>query len=121
MSGDRPDARELIEAVAVWLAADLGPGLEGGDRFEAMVAAHGLMIAARELELAEQHATLDAAAFAPLLPNGDPDDDIGRALAEAIAAGTFDDDLPTVAAVLREHVRRKLAIARPGYDDVAAP
>lgn len=117
MSGDRPDARELIEAVTAWLGGELIPGLEGGARFEAMVAAHGLMIAARELELAEQHAALDAAAFAPLVPDADPGDEIDRALAGAIAAGTYDDDLAALTAVLREHVRRKLAIARPGYDE----
>ena len=79
-----------------------------------MVAAQGLAIAARELTLADEHAGLDAAAFAPLLAGANPDD-VRRALADAIAAGDHDDDLPTIAAVLREHVRRKLAIARPGY------
>jgi hypothetical protein len=115
MSGDRPDARELVDAVAAWLANELAPSLQGGPRFQAMVAAQGLAIAARELALADEHATLDAAAFAPVLPDTDPED-LRRALADAIAAGDHDDDLPAVAAVLREHVRRKLAIARPGYD-----
>lgn len=115
MSGDRPDAGELIEAVSAWLATDLAPGLEGGARFQAMVAAHGLAIAARELDLGAEHAALDAAAFAPLVPGADPADR-RRALAASIAAGEHDDELPALAAVLREHVRRKLAIARPGYD-----
>ncbi len=115
MSPDRPDARELVDAVAAWLAYDLAPGLEAGPRFQAMVAAQGLAIASRELALADEHAALDAAAFAPLVPGADPGD-LRRALAEAIAAGDHDDDLTAIAAVLREHVRRKLAIARPGYD-----
>jgi Domain of unknown function (DUF6285) len=89
MSGDRPDARELVDAVADWLANELAPSLEAGPRFQAMVAAQALAIAARELR---------------------------RRLADAIAAGEHDDDLPAIASVLREHVRRKLAIARPGYD-----
>ncbi len=117
MSGDRPDARELIDAVTAWLGSELIPSLEGGARFEAMVAAHGLMIAARELELGDEHAALDTAAFAALLPDADRGGDLGPTLAEAIAGGDFDDELPAVAAVLREHVRRKLAIARPGYDE----
>lgn len=115
MSGDRPDARQLVDAVAAWLANELAPGLDGGLRFQARVAAQGLAIAARELALADVHAALDAAAFAPLVPDAEPDD-FRHALAVAIAAGDHDDDLPGVAAVLREHVRRKLAIARPGYD-----
>jgi hypothetical protein len=95
MSGDRPDARELVDAVAGWLANELAPSLEAGPRFQAMVAAQALAIAGRELVLA---------------------DDLRRRLADAIAAGEHDDDLPAIASVLREHVRRKLAIARPGYD-----
>jgi len=116
MNGDQPDARELVEAVGAWLADDLAPDLDAGQRFQAMVAAQGLAIAARELALAEEHGALDAAAFAPLLPDTNNPADLRRALADAIAAGTFDDDLQAIAAVLREHVRRKLAIARPGYD-----
>jgi hypothetical protein len=115
MSGDRPDARELVDAVAAWLATDLAPSLQGGPRFQAMVAAQGLAIAARELALADEHAALDAAAFAPVLPDADPED-FRRALADAIAAGDHDDDLAAVAMLLRKHVQRKLAIARPGYD-----
>jgi hypothetical protein len=116
MNGDQPDARELVEVVGAWLANDLAPDLDAGQRFQAMVAAQGLAIAARELALAEEHDALDAAAFAPLLPDIDNPADLRRALADAIAAGAFDDDLQAIAVVLCEHVRRKLAIARPGYD-----
>jgi Domain of unknown function (DUF6285) len=114
--GDRPDARELVEAVAQWLAGDLAPSLERGARFQAMVAAQALAIAARELDLADEHAAADAAAFAALV--GDAPDP-RRALAAALRSGELDDRLAAVAPVLREHVRRKLALARPGYD--AAP
>jgi hypothetical protein len=119
VSGDRPDARELVEAVAAWLANELGPGLESGPRFQVMVAAQGLAIAARELAVGDEHLALDAAAFAALVPHADTED-LRRALADAIAAGDYDDDLPAIAEVLREHVRRKLALARPGYDATRA-
>jgi hypothetical protein len=115
VSVDRPDARELVEAVAAWLTNELAPGVEPGPRFHVMVAAQGLAIAARELALADEHAALDAAAFAPLVPHSGTDN-LRRALADAIAAGDHDDHLPAIAEVLREHVRRKLALARPGYD-----
>jgi len=115
MSGDRPDARELIDAVAVWLANELAPGVDPGQKFQAMIAVQALGVAVRELALADEHAALDAAALAPLVPGTKPDE-MRRVLAAAIAAGEHDDDLPAVAALLREHVRRKLAIARPGYD-----
>jgi Domain of unknown function (DUF6285) len=110
--GDRPDARELVEAVAVWLAADLAPSLDRGPRFQAMVAAQALAIAARELDLAAGHAAADREAFAPLVGGAD---DPHRALAEALRRGDHDDRLDELAPILHDHVRRKLEIARPGY------
>lgn len=117
MSGDRPDARELVEAVAAWLAEDLTPELTGGARFQALVAAQGLAIAARELAVCAEHEAADAAALAAVVP-GHPRDAGGarRALASALRSGQLDGDLAVVADVLREHVCRKLAIARPGYE-----
>jgi hypothetical protein len=112
-AGDRPDARELVEAVAAWLAGDLAPTLEGGPRFQALVAAQALAIAARELDLGDAHAAADRAAFAPLV--GDAEDP-RRALADALRRGDHDEHLEELAPILREHVRRKLALARPGYD-----
>lgn len=105
MTGDRPDARELVEAVAAWLTEEHAPGLEGGERFQALVAAQALAIAARELELGGGHEAADAAEL------GDASE-----LAAAIRAGERDEELGELAARLREHVRRKLAVARPGYD-----
>lgn len=103
---DRPDARELVEAVTTWLGDELAPGLEGGARFQALVAVQALQIAARELALGPGLAAEDAAAL------GD-----AAALAAALRAGDHDDDLPRLAELLREHVRRKLALARPGYEE----
>ena len=114
MSGDRPDARELVEAVASWLANDLAPGLEAGPRFQAIVAAQGLAIASRELDLADEHARSTARRSRRSCLTPRPRD-LRRTLSDAIAAGVRRRP-QTIAPVLREHVRRKLAIARPGYD-----
>ena len=92
----------------------MAPSLEGGPRFQAMVAAQALAIAARELDLADEHDAADQAAFAPLVGNVE---DPRRALADALRRGEHDDRLDELAPVLREHVRRKLALARPGYDE----
>ncbi|MEA2347988.1 MAG: hypothetical protein QOG62_1775 [Thermoleophilaceae bacterium] len=122
MSGDRPDAPELIAAVAAWLTGDLAGQLEGGARFQAMVAAQGLAIAAREIQLGEGHRVLDDRMFAELgaeSASGDPVD-LCRAAAVDIAAGKHDDDLLNAVALLKAHVRRKLEIARPGYADSGA-
>lgn len=112
MSGDRPDARELVEAVAAWLAGDLAPALSGGPRFQALVAAQALGIAARELELGTAHGEADREAFGPST----------RAdLAASIRRGEHDDTLGELASVLRDHVRRKLDVARPGYMSADTP
>ena len=121
MSVDRPDAEELVGAVAQWLASDLAPGLEAGPRFQAMVAAQGLAIAARELALGHEHEALDREQLGALLADRRESEDVVAALATAIAAGDFDERLDAVAVVLGEHVKRKLAIARPGYDEPAHP
>ena len=110
---DRPDARELVEAVAQWLAQDLAPALDKGTRFQALVAAQALAIAARELVHGEAFAAEDHVAFTRLIGEAP---DARRTLADALRAGRLDDRLAEVADVLREHVRRKLVLARPGYD-----
>jgi hypothetical protein len=118
VSGDRPTAAELLEEVRRWLAEEHAPTLAGGPRFEAMIAAHALGIAARELALGPAHAEADRAELAALAGAAAPGEEAAqrRTLATALRAGEHAADLASVAAVLREHVRRKLALARPGYD-----
>lgn len=109
---------ELVAAVSRWLADDHAPALGDAQRFQARLAAQALEIAARELALATEHAGADLASLGTLLK--DPPDDavaIRGRLAAGIRAGAYDDDLLAVAQVLRGHVRRKLAVARPGYDE----
>lgn len=122
VTGDRPTASELVAEVARWLTDEHAPTLSGGPRFQTLVAAQALAIAGRELDLGAAHAEADAAALGAFVA-GTPADDVAavrRALAEAIRAGEHDDDLPALAAVLGAHVRRKLALARPGYADAPA-
>jgi len=47
---DRPTARELLEAVRLFLEDDVVPALDGPARFHARVAANVLAIVGRELE-----------------------------------------------------------------------
>ena len=101
---DRPDASELLTAVARWLYADLRPTLEGEQRFSALVAANCCAILAREW-------TADGP--------GAPDRTEQRELALAIRAGEHDGQWDDVLQRLREEVRAKLAVAHPGYDAIA--
>jgi Domain of unknown function (DUF6285) len=123
---DRPDAPELLAAVAAWLAEELAPGLPRDQRFLARVAANCCAIAAREAAAGPALAAEEAARLGALLGPGAAvaPTPAGlraaqRELAGAIRAGRHDDRLASTAQALRASVRAKLDIARPGYDAVA--
>jgi Domain of unknown function (DUF6285) len=100
---DRPDAPELLAAVARYLFEDLLPNVPREQRFNVRVAANCCAIAAREWE-AEV---------------GRPDRAEQRALAGAIRGGEWDGRWEEALAILREQVAAKLAVAHPGYAEVA--
>jgi hypothetical protein len=101
---DRPDAPELLAALARWLYDDLHPTLPGEQRFMALVAANACAILAREW-VAERPPAPDRAQQ--------------RELAQAIRAGEADERWNDVLRQVRDDVRDKLAVAHPGYDDFA--
>jgi hypothetical protein len=94
---DRPDAHELLDALAHYLRDELLPDAPPEHRFRVRVAANACAMLARET--------------APL----GPDRAGQRALAAAIRAGEHDDRLPELAARLRDEVRGKLEVAHPGW------
>jgi Domain of unknown function (DUF6285) len=100
---DRPDAPELLAAVARYLFEDLLPQVPREQRFQVRVAANCCAIVAREWE-AEV---------------GRPDRAAERELAAAIRAGEWDDRWDEAVARVRESVRAKLEVTNPGYDQVA--
>jgi hypothetical protein len=124
---DRPDAVELLEAVAEFLFADVREWAPREKRFQVLVAANVCAVVVRELRAGDQPLREDWALFNELLgePAADPPDDdelageVGRAreaLAAKVRAGELDERLDELTERLRDHVRRKLAVARPGYD-----
>lgn len=68
---DRPTARELLEAVRLFLEDDVVPALDGPARFHARVAANVLAIVGRELADEEPALTAEWTRLATLL--GRPD------------------------------------------------
>jgi Domain of unknown function (DUF6285) len=124
---DRPDAAELLEAVAEYLFAELRPEVPKEQRFRVLVAANVCTVVARELGAGEAPDREDLALFSELLgepaePAADPDALADQAresaaeLAKRLRSGELDDRIDELAPRLEEHVRRKLDIARPGYD-----
>jgi hypothetical protein len=114
---DRPTATELLDAMAAELFAEVREWVPPERRFRVLVLANLCAVLARELRAGEEPSRLDLALFVAL--SGSPADDVreaAAALAAAIRRGELDSRLPEVAGRLREHVARKLEIARPGYD-----
>jgi Domain of unknown function (DUF6285) len=104
----RPTAAELVAAVADFLDNDVRAATEGQINFHARVAANVLRIVERELSddsAADVTGRLAGLGFAD-----------EAQLAAAIRAGVMDDRVGDVLPTLRALVRRRLAVAHPGYD-----
>ena len=116
-------AAKLFGDVREWVPRDR--------RFQVLVLANLCAVIARELRAGAEPTLADVRLFrellrAPTEPAVPPQDaaEVARAaageLAAAIRRGELDDRLDEAIARLREHVRRKLEIARPGYADETA-
>ena len=120
MSQDRPTAAELLDSVAEYLFAELRPEVPREQRFKVLVAANLCAVVAREIRAGDRPEAEDLALFGELL--GREVDDPHAAAAELsarIRSGELDDRIDELAPRLEEHVRRKLDVARPGYDSEA--
>ena len=121
---DRPTAPELLDAVAEYLFGELRDEVPREQRFKVLVAANLCAVVAREIRAGEGPSSEDLRLFRELLgeeggPKTELEGEARRAaaeLAERLRSGEFDDRLDEAADRLAEHVRRKLEIARPGYD-----
>ena len=118
---DFPSSPELLDALAAYLFAELRPQVPKEERFRVLVAANICAVVAREIRAGRDPDEADREAFMRLL-GGEircrlPG--VGRLLAARIRAGELDGSLPAVIEEMREHARRKLEIARPGYADAA--
>jgi hypothetical protein len=127
MTQDRPDAAELLDSLAEFLFTDARQWAPREKRFQILVAANLCAVIARELRAGDGPLLEDRALFRELLGTAPGESarglelhgeirDAERELARRLRSGELDDRLEGLAAGLREHVRRKLAVARPGYD-----
>ena len=117
MGQDRPTAPELLDSVAEYLFSELRPEVPREQRFRVLVAANLCAVVAREIRAGEEPDMEDLALFNELL--GESLDDAHAAAAELsrrLRSGELDDRIDELAPRLEEHVRRKLDVARPGYD-----
>jgi hypothetical protein len=122
---DRPTAPELLDALAAMLFSEVREWVPRERRFQVLVAANVCAVVARELRAGEEPSRADLFLFHELLGTAAPEPGPGEAasaareaataLSAALRAGELDGDLDGVIAGLRDHVRRKLEVARPGY------
>jgi hypothetical protein len=119
---DRPDAHELLGQLAAWLATDLIEHVPREQRFGVRVAANVAAICAREVAPGAPSTAEEAARMARLLELAGEDAgeeadarELQRRAAAAIRAGRLDGRFGEAREVLRESVRAKLEVARPGY------
>ena len=112
----RPTAAELVAAVADFLDNDVrsATGPDGRLADGAQVNFHA-RVAANVLRIVERELTDDSSAeiTGKLAELGFADE---AQLAEAIRSGVLDDRASDVLPMLRTLVRRRLAVAHPGYD-----
>jgi hypothetical protein len=115
MSDQRPDARELVEAVREFLEREVQPGLEGSTAFHARVAVNVLAIVERELG---EGAALDDAErerLVALLGEEGELAALNERLVARIRAGELTVDDPALVAHLRATILGRLGIDNPRY------
>jgi hypothetical protein len=112
---DRPNAAEILDAVATLLTDSIMPELDGQKRFHVRVAANLLRILEREWTFEGDNRDADRAALAALLDTDASLEDLAGELVDRIRAGEVDDREPEVLEVLRGIARRKLSITNPRY------
>ncbi len=114
---DRPTAPELLDAMAAKLFTEVRGWVPRERRFQVLVLANLCAVIARELRAGEAPDEADLELFRQLGGEGEGSREAAADLARRIRAGELDDRLDEALARLREHVARKLEIARPGYAD----
>jgi hypothetical protein len=115
MSDQRPDARELVEAVREFLEREVQPKLEGSTAFHARVAVNVLAIVERELA---EGAVLDAGERERLVALLGEEGELGalnERLVARIRAGELTVDDPALVAHLRATILGRLGIDNPRY------
>jgi hypothetical protein len=129
---DRPAASELLDAMAAQLFGEVREWVPRERRFQILVLANLCAVIARELRAGNGPDLRDKVLFESLLSkcrtnaghSENPESeaggtpaarDLAAELARRLRNGDLDADLDGTIEGLREYVKRKLEIARPGY------
>jgi len=114
---DRPNAEELLAAIATSLEQEVMPALSGALEYRVRVAVNLARILEREMRLGPAALERETALLAALVGPGESALELNTRLAARLHSGETDLDFERRAlAALSEVARAKLAIARPGYE-----
>jgi hypothetical protein len=114
---DRPDATELLAAIADLLEREVMPELSGGLEYRVRVAVNLARILEREARLGPAALARERALLEALVGPADDLLALNSRLVARLRSGDVDRDFEKRAlAALGEIARAKLAIARPGYE-----
>jgi hypothetical protein len=115
---DRPDGAELLRQARSVLLDELADALPEGRRYDVLMVASAMAIAARELEVGEEGLEAERAALEALLGPGSEDSiegalgGLNRRLVAEIRAGKLDGD-PRVHGILDRDAAARLALSNP--------
>ena len=112
---DEPTPTELIKAVADFLRNEITPVIKGHNAFKLRVGINALDLVSRQLTLAGDSDTTEAARLKALLGIDGSLLDLNRALSEKIATGELDLKTPGLADHLWQTTMDKLAVDQPNY------
>lgn len=114
---DRPDAVELLAAIADLLEREVMPALSGGLEYRVRVAANLARILEREARLGPELLERERELLEALVGPAENVLALNARLVERLRSSDVDLDFERRAlAALGEIARGKLAIARPGYE-----
>lgn len=111
----RPDPRDLLAAVALFLREQAIPQLAGHAAYHARVAANMVDIVRRQLELAPAAEARELQRLRALLRQDGSLAELNALLCERIADGAIGLDTPGLAQHLWQTTLDKLAVDQPGY------
>src|SRR5216684_7611731 len=112
---DEPTPIELTKAVADFLRNDIAPMISGHNAFKLRVAINMLDLVTRQLTLEQGSDTAEAGRLAELLGMQGSLIELNRALADKIAKGEVDLQMPGLSQHLWQTTMDKLAVDQPNY------
>src|ERR1700682_5612150 len=112
---DEPAPEELLKAVADFLRNDIAPAINGHNAFKLRVSINALDLVTRQLALESRGDAAEATRLSRLLGMQGSLAELNHTLADRIATGELDLQMPGLADHLWQTTMDKLAVDQPNY------